>query len=178
MWSPVLVFLSCGSGCWVGACRRRPARHTQRVMQQQLGRVPAITRRLDFVRDWTGWKETCGVTGISGITGKGSPHWYRFSPRPAGGTVCSEHVHIPRVSGPVPTAQVRRQFRQAFSGADRSCACKAYVAQRSQPLICTRQLGIGIKWVAQPFLSRAVEDGVRRHAVGVGVLVPVRRRMR
>ena len=61
------------------SCPSRRARHTQRVMTQQLGRVPAITRRLDFVREWKEWKSAYGVTGIPGITGKGSPHWYRCS---------------------------------------------------------------------------------------------------
>ena len=48
-------------------------------MQQQLGRVPAIVRRLDFVREWKEWKSMYGVIGVPGITGKGSPHWYRCS---------------------------------------------------------------------------------------------------
>ena len=50
-------------------------------MQKLLGKTPTIVRTLDYVRDWVAWKEPLGIAGIKGITGKGSPHFYRFSLR-------------------------------------------------------------------------------------------------
>lgn len=47
-------------------------------MQKLLGQTPTIVRTLDYVRDWQAWKEPLGITGLKGITGKGSPHFYRF----------------------------------------------------------------------------------------------------
>ena len=52
-----------------------------RVMSATLGDLPVITRKLDYVRTWNTWKSGLGVEGLPGITGKGSPHYYRFSLR-------------------------------------------------------------------------------------------------
>ena len=55
--------------------------HTRRVMEATLGRLHVLVQRLDFVRPWKAWNSPLGVAGFKGVTGKGSPHYYRFSRR-------------------------------------------------------------------------------------------------
>ena len=55
--------------------------HTHRVMSHCMGDLPVITKRLDFFRRWDEWREGFGIQGFPGCTGKGSPHFYRFSLR-------------------------------------------------------------------------------------------------
>jgi hypothetical protein len=54
--------------------------HTARVMQQQMAE-PVHVQRLDLVRDWKQVRDQIGITGIIGMAGKGSPHFFRFCKR-------------------------------------------------------------------------------------------------
>ena len=58
------------------------AQHTSKVVDSLLGSsANTHVRRMDFVRDWKSWTDSLGISGVPGITGKGSPHYYRFSLR-------------------------------------------------------------------------------------------------